>query len=68
MGYPRMNINKQAELVPCILNAIEGKPLSHQDRYLLSILSELLKNLITCLIFVYYNSFYDKYSQNEIFF
>lgn len=28
-----MDINKQAELVPSVLNAIEGKPLSHQDRF-----------------------------------
>lgn len=28
-----MEMNKQAELVPSVLNAIEGKPLSHQDRY-----------------------------------
>lgn len=33
LGYPRMEINKQAELVPSVLNAIEGKPLSHQDRF-----------------------------------
>lgn len=41
LGYPRMNINKQAELVPCILNAIEGKPLSHQDSLLLIIMPAL---------------------------
>lgn len=28
-----MEMNKQAELVPSVLNAIEGKPLSHQDRF-----------------------------------
>lgn len=28
-----MELNKQAELVPSVLNAIEGKPLSHQDRF-----------------------------------
>lgn len=28
-----MEISKQAELVPSVLNAIEGKPLSHQDRF-----------------------------------
>lgn len=27
-----MDIQKQAELVPSVLHAIEGKPLSHQDR------------------------------------
>ncbi|XP_033222326.1 proteasome adapter and scaffold protein ECM29 [Belonocnema kinseyi] len=41
LGYPRMDINKQAELVPCILNAIEGKPLSHQDSLLLIIMPAL---------------------------
>lgn len=30
-----MEMNKQAELIPSILNAIEGKPLSHQDRFVL---------------------------------
>ena len=25
-------MQKQAELIPSVLNAIEGKPLSHQDR------------------------------------
>lgn len=33
LGYPRMEMSKQAELVPSVLNAIEGKPLSHQDRF-----------------------------------
>lgn len=28
-----MEMQKQAELIPSILNAIEGKPLSHQDRF-----------------------------------
>jgi len=28
-----MEMSKQAELVPSVLNAIEGKPLSHQDRF-----------------------------------
>lgn len=32
MGYPRMDIAKQAELIPSVLNAVEGKPQSHQDR------------------------------------
>ena len=26
-------MQKQAELIPSVLNAIEGKPLSHQDRF-----------------------------------
>ena len=33
MGYPRMGMSRQAELIPSVLNAIQGKPLSHQDRY-----------------------------------
>lgn len=31
-----MEMSKQAELVPSVLNAIEGKPLSHQDRLVCS--------------------------------
>ncbi|XP_012280899.1 proteasome-associated protein ECM29 homolog isoform X2 [Orussus abietinus] len=41
LGYPRMEISKQAELVPSVLNAIEGKPLSHQDSLLLIIMPAL---------------------------
>ncbi|CAL7951979.1 unnamed protein product [Xylocopa violacea] len=41
LGYPRMEIQKQAELIPSILNAIEGKPLSHQDSLLLIIMPAL---------------------------
>ncbi|XP_012233833.1 proteasome adapter and scaffold protein ECM29 [Linepithema humile] len=41
LGYPRMEMNKQAELIPSILNAIEGKPLSHQDSLLLIIMPAL---------------------------
>lgn len=41
LGYPRMELNKQAELVPSVLNAIEGKPLSHQDSLLLIIMPAL---------------------------
>ncbi|XP_076235930.1 proteasome adapter and scaffold protein ECM29 isoform X2 [Calliopsis andreniformis] len=41
LGYPRMEMQKQAELVPSILNAIEGKPLSHQDSLLLIIMPAL---------------------------
>lgn len=36
IGYPRMEIQKQAELIPSVLNAIEGKPLSHQDRFVIN--------------------------------
>lgn len=35
LGYPRMEMKKQAELVPSILNAMDGKPVSHQDRYII---------------------------------
>ncbi|XP_018049516.1 PREDICTED: proteasome-associated protein ECM29 homolog [Atta colombica] len=41
LGYPRMELNKQAELVPSVLNAIEGKPLSHQDSLMLIIMPAL---------------------------
>ena len=41
LGYPRMEMHKQAELVPSVLNAIEGKPLSHQDSLLLIIMPAL---------------------------
>ncbi|KAL0121628.1 hypothetical protein PUN28_006856 [Cardiocondyla obscurior] len=41
LGYPRMEMNKQAELVPSVLNAIEGKPLSHQDSLMLIIMPAL---------------------------
>ncbi|XP_011343237.1 proteasome adapter and scaffold protein ECM29 isoform X2 [Ooceraea biroi] len=41
LGYPRMEMSKQAELVPSVLNAIEGKPLSHQDSLLLIIMPAL---------------------------
>ncbi|XP_053994994.1 proteasome adapter and scaffold protein ECM29 [Hylaeus volcanicus] len=41
LGYPRMEMDKQAKLVPSVLNAIEGKPLSHQDSLLLIIMPVL---------------------------
>lgn len=41
LGYPRMEMQKQAELIPSILNAIEGKPLSHQDSLLFIIMPAL---------------------------
>ncbi|XP_029040341.2 proteasome adapter and scaffold protein ECM29 isoform X1 [Osmia bicornis bicornis] len=41
LGYPRMEIQKQAELIPSVLNAIEGKPLSHQDSLMLIIMPAL---------------------------
>ncbi|KOC60812.1 Proteasome-associated protein ECM29 like protein [Habropoda laboriosa] len=41
LGYHRMEMQKQAELIPSVLNAIEGKPLSHQDSLLLIIMPAL---------------------------
>ncbi|OXU22910.1 hypothetical protein TSAR_016170 [Trichomalopsis sarcophagae] len=41
LGYPRMEISKQAELIPSVLNAIQGKPLSHQDSLMLIIMPAL---------------------------
>ncbi|XP_012265500.2 proteasome adapter and scaffold protein ECM29 [Athalia rosae] len=41
LGYPRMEISKQGELIPSVLNAIEGKPLSHQDSLMLIIMPAL---------------------------
>ncbi|XP_078050250.1 proteasome adapter and scaffold protein ECM29 isoform X2 [Augochlora pura] len=41
LGYPRMEMERQAKLVPSVLNAIEGKPLSHQDSLLLIIMPVL---------------------------
>ncbi|XP_059487966.1 proteasome adapter and scaffold protein ECM29 [Neocloeon triangulifer] len=35
LGYPRMPLAKQAELAPCLLNALDGKPQCHQDSLLL---------------------------------
>ncbi|XP_063216942.1 proteasome adapter and scaffold protein ECM29 isoform X2 [Bacillus rossius redtenbacheri] len=41
MGFPRLPVTKQAELVPCLLNALEGKPQSHQDSLLLLLMPVL---------------------------
>ncbi|XP_071525915.1 proteasome adapter and scaffold protein ECM29 [Panulirus ornatus] len=35
MGYPRLDLNKQVELLPSMLNSLEGKPAQHQDSLLL---------------------------------
>lgn len=35
MGYPRLDLNKQVELLPLMLNSLEGKPQQHQDSLLL---------------------------------
>ncbi|XP_014217029.1 proteasome-associated protein ECM29 homolog [Copidosoma floridanum] len=41
LGFPRMEISKQAELIPTVLSAIRGKPLSHQDSLMLLIMPAL---------------------------
>lgn len=41
LGYPRLPVAKQAELMPCVLNALEGKPQSHQDSLLLILMPAL---------------------------
>ena len=41
MGFPRLPIEKQAELVPSVLASIEAKPTSHQDSLLLMIMPVL---------------------------
>lgn len=33
MGFPRLTMEKQAELATKFLNCLEGKPESHQDKY-----------------------------------
>lgn len=45
MGYPRLPVEKQCELAPTLLTAMEGKPQPQQDRYgflnyLISLLQE----------------------------
>lgn len=44
LGFPRLNIEKQTELVPVILSCLEGKPEVHQNKLLMLILP-LLGNL-----------------------
>lgn len=38
MGYPRLPVEKQCELAPTLLTAMEGKPQPQQDRYGFSLL------------------------------
>lgn len=38
MGFPRLPTEKQVDLVPSILNSLNGKPQSHQDSLLLLII------------------------------
>ena len=47
MGFPRLSLEKQIELIPNVLAGIEAKPTMHQDSLLLMImpvLGELSKN------------------------
>ncbi|XP_058129433.1 proteasome-associated protein ECM29 homolog isoform X1 [Anopheles ziemanni] len=38
MGFPRLTIAEQTEFAPVLLNCLEGKPESHQDRILMLVL------------------------------
>lgn len=38
MGFPRLAVEKQVELVPSLLNSLNSKPQSHQDSLLLLII------------------------------
>ena len=38
MGFPRLSLSRQAELVPMVLAGLESKPSSHQDSLLLMIM------------------------------
>lgn len=42
-GFPRLPLEKQADLVPAVLNALENKPQSHIDSLLLLIVPLLGK-------------------------
>lgn len=42
-GFPRLSVEKQAELVPTIINALKNKPLPHVDSLLLLIVPLLGK-------------------------
>lgn len=43
LGFPRLSIEQQAELVPMILNALQNKPVTHLDSMLLLIIPVLGK-------------------------
>lgn len=51
MGYPRLPVEKQCELAPTLLTAMEGKPQPQQDRYGFSFLpiSYLQESTTDCL-------------------
>lgn len=38
MGFPRLEVAKQTELAPILLNCLEGKPETHQDKLLILVL------------------------------
>lgn len=42
MGYPRLPVEKQCELAPTLLTAMEGKPQPQQDRYNYLLLGQIL--------------------------
>ncbi|KAF7270517.1 hypothetical protein GWI33_016522 [Rhynchophorus ferrugineus] len=42
-GFPRLEIEKQAELVPMVLNALQNKPVTHMDSLLLLLIPLLGK-------------------------
>lgn len=33
MGFPRLTVEEQTELVPALMNCVEGKPEPHQDKW-----------------------------------
>lgn len=38
MGFPRLTVQEQTELVPSLMNCLEGKPEPHQDKILMLVL------------------------------
>nr|XP_006821554.1 PREDICTED: proteasome-associated protein ECM29 homolog [Saccoglossus kowalevskii] len=43
MGYPRMTVEKQAELAPTLVQCLEGKPMAQQDSLLQLLIPALYK-------------------------
>ena len=41
MGFPRLDLPRQAELLPQLFNSINGKPVQHQDSLLFNTLPAL---------------------------
>ena len=48
MGFPRMNQDRRADLIPSILAALEKKPPSHQDAIILMLIPDLQHFKVTC--------------------